>query len=48
MSWAGLAPGFVGLNAVNAQVPADLSAGTHQLQIVVAGVTSNTVTFSVR
>jgi uncharacterized protein (TIGR03437 family) len=48
MSWSGLAPGFVGLNAVNAQVPADVSAGTHQLQIVVAGVVSNTVTFSVR
>ena len=48
MSWAGLAPGFVGLNAVNAQVPAGLSAGVHQLQIIAAGVASNTVTFSVR
>jgi uncharacterized protein (TIGR03437 family) len=48
MSWAGLAAGFVGLNAVNAQVPAGLSAGAHQLQIIAAGVASNTVTFSVR
>lgn len=48
LSWAGLAPGFVGLYQVNAQVPATLSAGSHQLQLVVNGAASNTVTFAVR
>jgi uncharacterized protein (TIGR03437 family) len=46
--WAGLAPGFVGLYQVNAQVPATLTTGTHQLQLVVNGAASNTVTFAVR
>jgi uncharacterized protein (TIGR03437 family) len=46
--WAGLAPGFVGLYQVNAQVPATLPTGTHRLQLVVNGATSNTVTFAVR
>jgi uncharacterized protein (TIGR03437 family) len=46
--WAGLAPGFVGLYQVNAQVPATLTPGTHQLQVVVNGAASNTVTFAVR
>ena len=47
-SWAGLAPGFVGLYQVNAQVPATLSSGSHRLQLVVNGAASNTVTFAVR
>jgi uncharacterized protein (TIGR03437 family) len=47
-SWAGLAPGFVGLYQVNAQVPATLTAGSHRLQLVMNGATSNTVTFAVR
>jgi uncharacterized protein (TIGR03437 family) len=46
--WAGLAPGFVGLYQVNAQVPATLSSGSHRLQLVVNGAASNTVTFAVR
>jgi uncharacterized protein (TIGR03437 family) len=46
--WAGLAPGFVGLYQVNAQVPATLTTGTHRLQLVVNGTASNTVTFAVR
>ena len=46
--WAGLAPGFVGLYQVNVQVPATLTTGTHQLQLVVNGAASNTVTFAVR
>jgi uncharacterized protein (TIGR03437 family) len=46
--WAGLAPGFVGLYQVNAQVPATLTAGQHSLQLVVNGAASNTVTFAVR
>jgi uncharacterized protein (TIGR03437 family) len=48
MLWAGLAPGFVGLYQVNAQVPTTLAAGTHRLQLVVNGVAGNTVTFAVR
>ena len=47
-SWAGLAPGFVGLYQVNAQVPATLTTGSHRLQLVVNGAASNTVTFAVR
>jgi uncharacterized protein (TIGR03437 family) len=47
-SWAGLAPGFVGLYQVNAQVPAALTSGSHRLQIVVNGAASNTVTFAVK
>jgi uncharacterized protein (TIGR03437 family) len=47
-SWAGLAPGFVGLYQVNVQVPASLTAGSHRLQLVVNGAASNTVTFAVR
>jgi uncharacterized protein (TIGR03437 family) len=46
--WAGLAPGFVGLYQVNAQVPATLTTGEHRLQLVVGGAASNTVTFAVR
>lgn len=48
VSWAGVAPGFVGLNAVNALLPAELAAGTHQLTIVAGGTVSNSVTFSVQ
>jgi uncharacterized protein (TIGR03437 family) len=46
--WAGLAPGWVGLYAVNVQLPSNISAGSHQLQIVMGGAVSNTVTFAVR
>jgi uncharacterized protein (TIGR03437 family) len=48
LSWAGLAPGFVGLYQVNAQVPASLTTGSHRLQLVMNGAASNTVTFAVR
>src|ERR1019366_6452758 len=47
-SWAGLAPGFVGLYQVNAQVPATLTVGSHRLQLVMNGAASNMVTFAVR
>jgi uncharacterized protein (TIGR03437 family) len=47
-TWAGLAPGFVGLYQVNVQVPAALTPGSHRLQLVVNGAASNTVTFAVR
>ena len=46
--WAGLAPGFAGLYQVNAQLPATLTTGSHQLQLVVNGAAGNTVTFAVR
>jgi uncharacterized protein (TIGR03437 family) len=46
--WAGLAPRYVGLYAVNVKLPSDVSAGTHQLQIAMSGAVSNTVTFSTR
>jgi hypothetical protein len=46
--FAGLAPGFVGLNQVNVRLPADLPQGCHvSLQLQVAGQVSNTVTLSV-
>jgi uncharacterized protein (TIGR03437 family) len=46
--WAGLAPGFVGLYQVNAQLPTALTIGTHQLQFEVNGAAGNAVTFAVR
>jgi len=48
VSSSGLAPGWVALYQVNAQLPANLKAGSHQLQLVMNGITSNTVTFSSR
>lgn len=44
--WAGLAPGWVGLYAVNLQLPANLAPGSHQLQLSMGGAASNTATFS--
>ena len=46
VSWAGLAPGFVGLFQINAQAPAALPAGNQPVQITTLGVASNTVTIS--
>jgi uncharacterized protein (TIGR03437 family) len=43
-----LAPGYVGLYQVNAQVPANLAPGAHQLQLVVAGTGSNIVTLATK
>ncbi len=46
--FAGLAPGFVGLNQVNVRLPANLAVGCHiSIQLLVAGQASNTVTLSV-
>ncbi|MGO9096393.1 MAG: hypothetical protein ACLQGV_14380 [Bryobacteraceae bacterium] len=47
-AWAGLAPGWVGLYAVNVQLPANLAPGSHQLQLSMGGAVSNTATFSSR
>jgi uncharacterized protein (TIGR03437 family) len=44
--WAGLAPDYVGLYAVNLQLPANLAPGSHQLQLSMGGAASNTATFS--
>jgi uncharacterized protein (TIGR03437 family) len=45
-AWAGLAPGWVGLYAVNVQLPASLAPGSHKLQLSMGGAASNTATFS--
>ena len=48
VSYAGLAPGFVGLYQVNAQVPAGIAANSATpVTITIGGVTSNTVTIAV-
>ncbi len=48
-SFSGLAPGFVGLCQVNAQIPSGVAAGSAvQLTISVGGMTSNVVTIAVQ
>ena len=46
--YAGRAPGFVGLNQFNIQLPAHLSAGTYTLVIARNGIPSGPVTVTVR
>ena len=47
-TFSGLAPGFVGLYQVNAQVPAGVTAGSAvPVSISIGGATSNTVTIAV-
>ena len=48
VTYSGLAPGFVGLYQVNVQVPAGVPSGTQELQIIINGVPSNTVTIAVQ
>lgn len=48
VSYAGAAPGFVGLYQVNVQVPAGAPAGAQPLTIVLGGSASNTVTMAIR
>jgi uncharacterized protein (TIGR03437 family) len=49
VSWAGLAPGFIGLYQVNVQVPQGIAAGDAVPVVLSTGATaSNTVTISVR
>jgi len=49
VSYAGLAPGFVGLYQVNAQVPANAPSGTAvPVSVSVSGMASNTVTIAVQ
>ena len=49
VSFSGLAPSFVGLYQVNAQVPAAAPAGsTVPLTLTIGGITSNTVTLAIQ
>jgi uncharacterized protein (TIGR03437 family) len=43
VSFSGLAPGFVGLYQVNAEVPEGLTAGNQPVAVELAGVSSNSV-----
>ena len=47
VSFAGLAPGFVGLYQVNIEVPANAPPGEDQLLLISNGVSSNPVTVSI-
>jgi len=47
VSFAGLAPGFVGLLQMNIVVPSTLAAGDYPLTITIHGETSNSATISV-
>lgn len=47
VSYAGLAPDFVGLYQVNAQVPAGATAGNQPVRLTINGVASNTATITV-
>ena len=48
VSYSGLAPGFVGLNQINVQVPTGLSTGDQPVVIAIAGATSNSVLLPVQ
>jgi len=43
VSFSGLAPGFVGLYQINAEVPANLAKGNQPVTVKVAGASSNSV-----
>jgi len=47
VSFAGLAPGFVGLLQMNIVVPSGLSQGNYPLAVTIGGQTSNSATISV-
>ncbi len=47
LHYAGRAPGYVGLNQFNVELPADITAGVHTLTLT-RGATSNTVTIAIR
>jgi uncharacterized protein (TIGR03437 family) len=48
VTFSGLAPGFVGLYQVNAQVPTSISAGTVTVVLSIGNISSNSVTIVVQ
>ena len=46
VSYAGLAPGFVGLYQINAQVPSGVPTGSQSVQITTLGIASNIATIA--
>ncbi|MFN7928577.1 MAG: hypothetical protein U0Y68_11630 [Blastocatellia bacterium] len=46
--YAGRAPGFVGLNQINFQLPADVSTGTYTLTLARSGFASNAATITIK
>jgi uncharacterized protein (TIGR03437 family) len=48
VSFAGLAPGYIGLVQMNIVVPTTLAPGTYPLTITVAGDTSNSATIAIK
>ena len=46
VSYAGLAPGFVGLYQINAQLPTGLPTGSQSVQIITLGIASNIATIA--
>ena len=48
VSFAGLAPGFVGLFQINAVIPAGISAGNADVSVTINGVASNAVIVAVQ
>ncbi len=48
VQYAGRAPGFTGLNQLNVFLPAGISSGTHNVQLIRNGIASNVVTIAIR
>ncbi len=48
VSFSGLAPGFVGLYQINAQIPTGLASGNQPLEITIAGASSKPVLLPVK
>jgi uncharacterized protein (TIGR03437 family) len=48
VSYAGRAPGFVGLNQINFQLPTTISTGTYNIVVSRNGVVSNTATVAIQ
>jgi uncharacterized protein (TIGR03437 family) len=46
-AYAGLAPGFAGLNQVNVQIPAEMSSKMYALKLMAGGVSSTPVSINV-
>jgi uncharacterized protein (TIGR03437 family) len=47
VQYAGRAPGFTGLNQLNVVLPANISPGTHNVQVTRNGTASNIVTIAI-